>query len=61
MSTANANPDWYLSSTEYGYPNVTGSNKGVILEIRRERAIELMQEGFRFNDLVRWKAGYSTG
>lgn len=59
MQAANANPDWYLSSAEYGYPNVTGSNKGVILEIRRERAIELTQEGFRFDDLVRWKAGYS--
>lgn len=59
MQTANANPDWYLSSAEYGYTNVSGSNKGVILEIRRERAIELTQEGFRFDDLVRWKAGYS--
>lgn len=59
MNAANADPDWYLSSAEYGYPNVTGVNKGVILEIRRERAIELTQEGFRFDDLVRWKAGYS--
>lgn len=59
IQAANATPDWYLSSTEYGYPNVSGSNKGVILEIRRERAIELTQEGFRFNDLVRWKAGYA--
>ncbi len=57
MAKANANPDWYLSSTEYGYPNVTGANKGVILEIRRERTIELLQEGRRFDDLVRWKAG----
>ncbi|WP_430971727.1 RagB/SusD family nutrient uptake outer membrane protein [Sunxiuqinia rutila] len=29
----------------------------VILEVRRERAIELVMEGFRFNDLVRWKRG----
>lgn len=58
MSAANANPDRYLSSDETGYPNVAGANKGVILEIRRERAIELMQEGFRFDDLVRWKAGH---
>ena len=57
MAAANANPDSYLSSAEYGYTNVTGSNQGVILEIRRERAIELTQEGFRFDDLVRWKAG----
>lgn len=59
MDAANAHPDRYLSSEETGYPNVTGANKGVILEIRRERTIELMQEGFRFDDLVRWKAGYS--
>jgi len=58
MIEANKNPDWYLSSEEYGYPNVTGPNKGVILEIRRERAIELLEEGFRYNDLMRWKAGY---
>ncbi len=58
MNTANANPDRYLSDEETGYPNVTGTNKGVILEIRRERSIELNQEGFRFDDLVRWKAGY---
>jgi len=57
MAKANANPDWYLSSVEYGYPNVTGPNKGVILEIRRERTIELLQEGKRLDDLVRWKAG----
>lgn len=57
MAQANANPDSYLSSADYGYTNVAGSNQGVILEIRRERAIELTQEGFRFDDLVRWKAG----
>ncbi len=57
MDKANANPDWYLSSAEYGYPNVSGANKGVILEIRRERSIEMMQEGLRLDDLFRWKAG----
>ena len=57
---ANANPDnSYLGSAQFGYTNVTGSNKGVILEIRRERAIELFQEGYgRYFDLIRWKAGY---
>ena len=52
MSAANADPDWYLSSAEYGYPNVSGANKGVLLEIRRERAVELILEGFRFVVLV---------
>lgn len=57
MAAANANPDYYLASAEYGYPNVTGANKGVILEIRRERAVELSQEGYRWRDIRRWKAG----
>ncbi|MFC4870987.1 RagB/SusD family nutrient uptake outer membrane protein [Negadavirga shengliensis] len=29
----------------------------VLLEVRRERGIELAMEGFRFYDLVRWKRG----
>lgn len=57
LASANASPDWYLSSADYGFTNVSGANKGVILEIRRERAIELIQEGTRYEDLVRWKAG----
>ena len=57
MAEANANPDWYLKSEEYGYRNVSGENEGVILEIRRERAIELFQEGFRWDDLMRWREG----
>ena len=59
MAAANASPDPYLMSAETGYTNVTGANKGVILEIRRERAVELFQEGYgRYFDLIRWKAGY---
>ena len=57
LAEANANPDWYLLSDEYGFSNVSGANQGVILEIRRERAIEMIQEGTRYEDLVRWKAG----
>lgn len=57
MAAANANPDPYLQ-TEQFYPNVTGENTGVILEIRRERAVELAQEGFRYSDLMRWKVGH---
>src|SRR5699024_10585962 len=40
------------------YPNVTESNRDIILEIRRERRIELACEGFRKDDLFRWKAGH---
>src|SRR3982751_4516915 len=29
----------------------------LIWEIRRERRIELMMDGFRFQDLMRWKKG----
>jgi len=58
MDDANANPDPFLTDPDWGgYQNVTGTNKGVILEIRRERAIELAQEGFRYNDIMRWKEG----
>jgi hypothetical protein len=39
------------------YPLVTGSLQNVILEIRRERRVELASEGFRFDDLNRWQAG----
>lgn len=55
LSAANANPDNLL--LQY-YPNVTKSaNTGVILEIRRERTIELALEGFRMWDIFRWKEG----
>ncbi|WP_302991981.1 RagB/SusD family nutrient uptake outer membrane protein [Barnesiella intestinihominis] len=57
MDAANANPDPYLCALESGYQNVTGPNKGVILEIRRERTIELLLEGFRYYDIIRWKEG----
>ncbi|WP_186758275.1 RagB/SusD family nutrient uptake outer membrane protein [Echinicola salinicaeni] len=54
MAEANANPDSFLASK---YPNLTGANQGVILEIRRERRIEFAMEGFRYDDLMRWHAG----
>ena len=58
MAYANSNPDSFLTSELYGYVNVTGSNKGVILEIRRERGIELVGEGLRFQDICRWREGH---
>ncbi|KAB5491439.1 RagB/SusD family nutrient uptake outer membrane protein [Flagellimonas hadalis] len=56
LAEANANPDVYQ---ETFYPNVSGANKGLILEIRRERRIEMYMEGHRWNDVRRWKAGQS--
>jgi len=51
---ANANPDPVM---EARFANVTGANKGLILEIRRERRVEFAVEAMRFDDLMRWKAG----
>ncbi|ANH82852.1 carbohydrate-binding protein SusD [Niabella ginsenosidivorans] len=50
----NADPDAYLGAE---YANVTGANKGILLEIRRERRIEMFNEGQRWDDLMRWKNG----
>ncbi len=36
------------------YPKVSSSE---ILEIRRERRVEMAMEGYRFDDLMRWAAG----
>lgn len=44
--------DAYLQSTYY--PNVSDP---ALMEIRRERGVELFCEGLRFDDLRRWKAG----
>lgn len=42
-------PNW----PDYGY-----TLSPVLQEIRRERRVELAGEGFRFDDLCRWKAGH---
>jgi len=44
--------DNYLKQTFF--PEI---NNPVILEVRRERQVELALEGFRFNDLRRWNRG----
>lgn len=54
MAAANADPDPYQANL---YKQVNGENKGVILEIRRERRIELVMESFRWDDVIRWKEG----
>lgn len=55
MADANATPDPYQEDL---YDNVDqGANKGVTLEIRRERRVEMVNEGLRWGDLMRWKEG----
>ena len=39
------------------YPNAEGTQLAAILEIRRERTVELACEGFRQWDMLRWKEG----
>ena len=61
LADANATPDAFLTNPAFGgYQSsvlAADANKGVILEIRRERGIELCQEGHRYYDLMRWKEG----
>ncbi|MFT4156010.1 RagB/SusD family nutrient uptake outer membrane protein [Parafilimonas sp.] len=52
LTTLPASLDTYMQ--ENYFSDVTDP---VIMEIRRERGIELTLEGFRFYDLVRWKHG----
>ena len=52
LTTIPTTADPYLVANYY--PNVSNP---AILEIRRERGIELCLEGFRFNDLARWNCG----
>ncbi|GAB3163230.1 RagB/SusD family nutrient uptake outer membrane protein [Telluribacter humicola] len=55
MADANAKPDPYQAEM---YPQLKGANKGVLLEIRRERRVELVMENFfRWDDIIRWKEG----
>lgn len=39
------------------YPVIKGQNANLIREIRRERRVELMAEGLRYSDLMRWACG----
>jgi hypothetical protein len=52
LSTKPVVADAYLQSTYF--PAISDPS---ILEIRRERSIELCLEGFRFDDIRRWKRG----
>ena len=53
---ANGTPDAFLSSY-YTDKHLDGPGKGLILEIRRERTVELVNEGFRLWDMLRWHEG----
>jgi starch-binding outer membrane protein, SusD/RagB family len=52
LSTLPTVADPYLKATYF--PDISNP---VILEVRRERGIELCLEGFRFPDILRWKRG----
>jgi hypothetical protein len=55
LADANAKPDPYQAQM---YTKLSGKTVGVILEIRRERRIELVMENFfRWDDIIRWKEG----
>lgn len=60
MDLASLTVDPYLTSAEFGYTNpilLGRDNLAAILEIRREREVELAFEGKRWNDLMRWAEG----
>ncbi|AYN66691.1 RagB/SusD family nutrient uptake outer membrane protein [Euzebyella marina] len=54
LTESNNSPDSFI---EAQYPTLAGANKGIILELRRERRIELYMEDHRWDDIVRWKSG----
>jgi hypothetical protein len=43
-------------TTDSDWPDYGHALTDVIYEIRRERAVEMLAEGLRFNDLMRWRA-----
>ncbi|MFT4202494.1 MAG: RagB/SusD family nutrient uptake outer membrane protein [Chitinophagaceae bacterium] len=52
LNTLPTKVDTYLQTTFFAE-----ISDPVLLEVRRERQVELALEGFRFNDLKRWKKG----
>lgn len=55
-ANADANVDSFLASY-YTDSHLEGAHKGLILEIRRERTVELVNEGLRLWDMFRWHEG----
>jgi hypothetical protein len=62
LTLAGLTVDPYLVDVNYGgFRNpilLSDPKEAVILEIRRERAIELLGEGFRYYDIIRWAEGH---
>ena len=62
MAQANANPDNSMTSeTGFGFSSpvlIASANKGVLLEIRRERMVETPLEGLHYWDIMRWREGH---
>ncbi|MBQ7996234.1 MAG: RagB/SusD family nutrient uptake outer membrane protein [Paludibacteraceae bacterium] len=62
MAAANANPDASLTDANgYGFSSpvlLAHPNKGVLLEIRRERMVETPLEGLHLWDILRWREGH---
>lgn len=56
---ANSNPDALLASYYPNVKTVNPSDYGAIFEIRRERTVELVMEGHRQWDIIRWAIGAS--
>ena len=56
VTKANGTPDAFLCSY-YTDKHLDGPDKGLVLEIRRERTVELVNEGFRLWDMLRWHEG----
>lgn len=58
---ADVTADGFLTNTDWGGFNnpvlLSSQNLAIILEVRRERAVELGQEGFRWDDIRRWGEG----
>ncbi len=60
LNLAGLTVDPFLVSERYGYRNLAAlapANLAQILEVRRERTIELVLEASRWDDIVRWKEG----
>lgn len=62
LSDANAHPDASMTAESgYGFSSpvlLASANKGVLLEIRRERLVETPLEGLHYWDIMRWREGH---